>query len=116
MKFIALIFLILFSSSCSMYGDAFKKAAVHEKMATQLDQTPYEMNLNDLQAKIINYMGSMNLNGKWVYIANPGGNQPQTMAAVNEAMEEGFSYKQNFYSSTWSPDASLFSGDMEKIK
>ncbi|MBC7714907.1 MAG: hypothetical protein H7177_16285 [Rhizobacter sp.] len=116
MKFSIILILIFITSSCSMFGDAFKKAAVHEKMVTQLDQTPYEMNLTDLQAKVVEYMGSMNLNGKWVYTANPGGNQLQRMTAINEQMEEGFVYKQNFYSSTWSPDMSLFSGDMDKIK
>lgn len=115
-KKLILILILVLSSSCSMFSDAFKKAAAHEKMVKKLDETPYEMSLKDLQGKIVEYMGSMNLNGKWVYTANPQTGGREYSIKINEMMEEGFTYKDKFYTSVWSPDMSIFSGDMEKIK
>ncbi len=116
MKTPLLAFALLFSSSCSTFSDAFKTAHVHEKMVKDLDGIPYEMSSGDLQKKVIEYMTSLNLNGKWVYTSNPGGNDQQRMQKVQELVDEGFTYKEKLYVTAWTPDMSLFSGDMEKIK
>lgn len=85
-------------------------------MAKTIDQVPYDLNLPDLQAKIVEYMGSMNLNGKWVYTDSSNATNFKNKEAVQKKMEEGFTYKEKFYTSIWEVDMTVFSGDMEKIK
>lgn len=99
-----------------MFSDAFKKANAHEQMVRDLDTTPYEMSVPDLQKKVVEFIESTSLNGKWVYVSNPQTNRREKLMAVEEKMNDGFTYKDKLYVTAWSPDMSLFSGDMEKIK
>ena len=111
-----ILIILLLCSSCSTIGDAFRQANVHKEMTTAIDQVPYEMNLADLQGKIIEYFGSMNLNGKWISTHSTDTNSLKKKAEVQDQMEEGFMYKDKFYTSIWSVDMTVLSGDMDKIK
>lgn len=117
MKILLLSLVLIFSSSCASIKGAFKQAAAHEKMAKQLETMPYEMKAPDLQQKVISSITSTDITkGKWVYTANPGPQEHEKMMAIEEQMNDGFVYKEKLYVSGWTPDMSLFSGDMEKFK
>ena len=115
MNYLKMLLLILVCSSCSTIGDAFRTAAVHKEMAKTIDQTPYEMSLADLQGKIVAFMGETGMNGKWIYTDSSSSNFRHD-EEIKDRMEEGFTYKDKFYTSIWEVDMTLFSGDMEKIK
>lgn len=117
MKILLLSIILILSSSCASLKEAFKKAAAHEKMAKQLEVMPYEMSAPDLQKKVVESITSTDITkGKWVYTANPQQGEQEKLMKVEERMNDGFIYKDKLYVSGWTPDMSLFSGDMEKFK
>lgn len=78
---------------------------------------PYEMKAPDLQKKVVESITSTDITkGKWVYTANPGSQEMAKSQAIAQEMDDGFIYKEKLYVSGWTPDMSLFSGDMEKFK
>jgi hypothetical protein len=90
------------TTSCSIFTSVSKKAEVQEKMANYSESEPYPFTLPEMKAKIENSLNRRIFDGHLVLVSTPGFQDHQTMQKINDDMEEGFFYKEKFYTSTWS--------------
>lgn len=115
MKFIILAFLLL--SSCSSFDNMKRYWLLHDKMALQMDTRPYEMSLPELQKKLIVYLEEEKIFGnKMVWVSTTGQQNIGEDQAALEAMNDGFIYKNNLYTSTVDIDFRLFKMDSDAMK
>ena len=112
-----IIFLSIILSSCSTFENVKKNFVIHDKMAIQMDTKPFDMNVVDLQKKLIVYLEEEKIFGnKMVWVSATAPQNMDLQQKVIDAMNDGFLYKNNLYTSTVDLDFSLLKMDSEKMK
>lgn len=115
MKLIILFCLLL--SSCSSFDNMKRYWLLHDKMALQMDTRPYEMSLSELQKKLTVYLEEEKVFGnKMVWVSTTGQQNIGADQQALEAMNDGFIYKDNLYTSTVDLDFRLLKMDAEAMK
>lgn len=115
MKLSCIVLSLTFLTSCS---GLLKKSAVHDKMATQLQTDYYPYTVQELETKLSQHLENTKVFGnKLIILSDPGAaSNTERQQKIKEEMEEGFTYKDQLYTSKVDFDFSMLTTDTNKIK